>query len=83
MILFLLYCNVSTKINLFCFGDARCLLNVVFSDPAEIVKKVKGMSRENPSVEEKSMFLIHFHFSFYKLHYIQFHYKNPLSQYRK
>lgn len=81
VVVLLLCCR--TKINLFCFGDARCLLHVVFSDPAKIVEKAKGMSRENPSVEEKSMFLNHFNFSFYKLHYIKFYYKNPLSQYRK
>lgn len=82
-VVLLLCCSVRTKINFLCFGDARCLLNVVFSDPAKTVEKAKGMSRENPSVEEKSMFLNNFNFSFYKLHYIQFYYKNPLSQYRK
>lgn len=33
---------------------------MAFSDPAKIVKKVKEMSRENSSVEEKSVFLIQF-----------------------
>lgn len=60
MVVLLLYRSISTKLNFFCFGDARRLLNMAFSDPAKIVKKVKEMSRENSSVEEKSVVLIQF-----------------------
>lgn len=73
----LLYYHASTKIHF--FGEARCLLIWYLVILLKIVKKVKEMSRENASLEEKSMFLIHFNFSFYKFNYIQFYYKNPLS----